>query len=152
LGLEADRLDGLRLSALIHDVGKLAVPAEILAKPGRLTDIEFKLIMQHSQAGYDILAGIEFNWPVAEMVLQHHERCDGSGYPRALKADDILLEAKILAIADVVEAMSSHRPYRAALGMDMALAEISEGAGVRYDADVAAACAAVMAAGFELAP
>ena len=152
LGLEADRLDGLRLSALIHDVGKLAVPAEILAKPGRLTDIEFKLIMQHSQAGYDILAGIEFNWPVAEMVLQHHERCDGSGYPRALKADGILLEARILAIADVVEAMSSHRPYRAALGMDMALAEISEGAGVRYDADVAAACAAVMAAGFELAP
>jgi HD-GYP domain-containing protein (c-di-GMP phosphodiesterase class II) len=151
LGLEADRLDGLRLGALIHDVGKLAVPAEILAKPGRLTDIEFRLIMQHSQAGYDILAGIEFNWPVAEMVLQHHERCDGSGYPRALTGDDILLEAKILAVADVVEAMSSHRPYRAALGMEVALAEISEGAGMRYDADVAVACAAVMAAGFELA-
>jgi PAS domain S-box-containing protein len=152
LGLDADRLDGLRLSGLIHDVGKLAVPAEILAKPGRLTDIEFKLIMQHPQAGYDILAGIEFNWPVAEMVLQHHERCDGSGYPRALRADDILLEAKILAVADVVEAMSSHRPYRAALGKEAALAEIGEHAGVRYDADVAAACATVMAEGFELTP
>jgi PAS domain S-box-containing protein len=125
LGLDAERLDGLRLAGLIHDVGKLAVPAEILAKPGRLSDIEFKLIKGHSQAGHDILSVIEFNWPVAAVVLQHHERCDGSGYPLALRADDILLEAKILAVADVVEAMSSHRPYRAALGMEAALAEIA---------------------------
>ena len=149
LGMEPDRLDGLRLGGLIHDVGKLAVPAEILAKPGKLTDIEFRLIMQHSQAGYDILAGIEFNWPVADMVLQHHERCDGSGYPHALRADDILLEAKVLAVADVVEAMSSHRPYRAALGIEVALAEISDHAGGRYDAGVAAACVAVIADGFD---
>ena len=153
LGMEADRLAGLRLACLIHDVGKLAVPAEILAKPGRLNDLELGLIKEHSQAGHDILAEIELDLPVAEIVLQHHERCDGSGYPHGLRADEILLEAKIIAVADVVEAMSSHRPYRAALGMDAAMAEVRDHAGVQYDADVAAACERVVEErGFQFSP
>jgi putative nucleotidyltransferase with HDIG domain len=144
MGMTGEELTGVRLGSLIHDVGKIAVPAEILAKPGRLNEVEFSLVKQHAQAGYDILAAIEFDWPVAEMARQHHERLDGSGYPRALRAADILLEAKILAVADVVEAMSSHRPYRATLGMPAALAEIREHAGVKFDADVAAACVRVV--------
>ncbi len=134
----------MRLGGLIHDAGKIAVPAEILAKPGRLTEVEFSLIKQHAQAGYDILAAIDFGWPAAEMALQHHERLDGSGYPRALRAADILLEAKILAVADVVEAMSSQRPYRATLGMPAAQAEIREHAGLKFDAGVVAACVRVV--------
>ncbi|HEY5169466.1 MAG TPA: HD domain-containing phosphohydrolase [Thermoleophilia bacterium] len=146
-------LNGLRLGSLIHDIGKIAVPAEILAKPGRLSDVEFNLIKQHSQAGYDILSVIDFGRPVAEMVLQHHERLDGSGYPRGLQADELMPETLILAVADVVEAMSSHRPYRAALGTEAALAEIRDGAGTRYDADVAAACERVMVEqGFRFKP
>jgi len=144
LELPGDVLDGLRLAALIHDIGKVAVPAEILAKPGRLSVVEFNLIKQHSQAGYEILEAIDFGRPVAEIVLQHHERLDGTGYPRGLDGAEILLEARILSVADVVEAMSSHRPYRAALGMGAALDEIREGAGTRYDADVAAACVTVV--------
>ena len=144
MGMTGEELTGVRLGSLIHDVGKIAVPAEILAKPGRLNEVEFSLVKQHAQAGYDILAAIDFDWPVAEMALQHHERLDGSGYPRALRAADILLEAKILAVADVVEAMSSHRPYRATLGMPAALAEIREHAGVKFDAGVVAACVRVV--------
>jgi putative two-component system response regulator len=144
MGMTGEELTGVRLGGLIHDVGKIAVPAEILAKPGRLNEVEFRLIKQHAQVGYDILAAIDSDWPVAEMALQHHERLDASGYPRALQAADILLEAKILAVADVVEAMSSHRPYRAALGMPAALAEIREHAGTTFDADVAAACCRVV--------
>jgi HD-GYP domain-containing protein (c-di-GMP phosphodiesterase class II) len=144
MGITGEQLTGVRLGGLIHDVGKIAVPAEILAKPGRLTEVEFSLIKQHAQAGYDILAAIDFGWPAAEMALQHHERLDGSGYPRALRAADILLEAKILAVADVVEAMSSHRPYRATLGMPAALAEIREHAGLKFDAGVVAACVRVV--------
>jgi PAS domain S-box-containing protein/putative nucleotidyltransferase with HDIG domain len=140
MGMEGEELDALRLAGLIHDIGKIAVPAEILSKPGRLSAVEFDLIKQHPVSGFDILEAIDFGRPVAEMVLQHHERLDGSGYPKALVAADILPEAKILAVADVVEAMSSHRPYRAALGMEAALAEIRAQAGVKYDADVAAAC------------
>jgi putative nucleotidyltransferase with HDIG domain len=140
LGWEGDQLAGLRLGGLIHDIGKIAVPAEILSKPGRLSEAEFNLIKQHSQAGCDILASIEFDRPVAEMVRQHHERLDGSGYPLGLRAGQILPEAKILAVADVVEAMSSHRPYRPALGMEPALDEVRTGAGVRYDREVADAC------------
>jgi len=140
MGMEGEELTALRLAGLIHDLGKVAVPAEILSKPGRLSTVEFDLIKQHAQTGFDILAAIDFGQPVAEMVLQHHERLDGSGYPRGLSGAEILPEARILAVADVVEAMSSHRPYRAALGMEAALAEIREHAGVRYDADVAAAC------------
>ena len=139
-GMSGAELTGLRLAGLIHDIGKIAVPAEILAKPGRLSEVEFNLIKQHPASGFDILEAIDFGRPVAEMVLQHHERLDGSGYPQALRAAEILPEARILAVADVVEAMSSHRPYRAALGMAAALAEIREHAGVKYDAAVVAAC------------
>ena len=153
LGMDGAELDGLRLGSLIHDIGKIAVPAEILAKPGRLSPVEFNLIKQHSQAGYDILSVIDFGRPVAEMVLQHHERLDGSGYPRGLGAADLMPETLILAVADVVEAMSSHRPYRAALGTEAALAEIREGAGTRYDTDVAAACERVIVEqGFQFTP
>ncbi len=140
MGVEADNLGALRLAGLIHDIGKIAVPAEILAKPGRLSAVEFNLIKQHPTSGYDILAPIDFGHPVAEMVLQHHERLDGSGYPGGLTGEEILLEARILAVADVVEAMSSHRPYRAALGMEAALSEVRDHAGVKYDAAVVAVC------------
>jgi HD-GYP domain-containing protein (c-di-GMP phosphodiesterase class II) len=116
------------------------MPAEILTKPGRLTDTEFMLIKAHAQIGYDILSGIEFPWQVAEMARQHHERLDGSGYPRGLVGEQILHEARILAVADVVEAMTSHRPYRPAIGLDKALAEIEEGRGSRYDPAVVEAC------------
>ena len=140
MGMEGEALTALRLGGLIHDIGKIAVPAEILAKPGRLSEIELNIIKQHSASGFDILGAIDFGLPIAEMVLQHHERQDGSGYPRGLSGEDILPEARILAVADVVEAMSSHRPYRAALGMAAALAEVKEHAGVKYDADVVATC------------
>ena len=139
MGMAAADCEGLRMAGLIHDIGKIAVPAEILSKPGRLSVVEFDLIKQHPRAGYDILEAIEFEQPVAQMVLQHHERLDGSGYPRGLAADAILPEARILAVADVVEAMISHRPYRAALPLDAAMAELQNGAGRRYDA---AACEA----------
>ena len=144
LGLAPAEVEGLRLAALIHDIGKIAVPAEILAKPGRLSVVEFNLIREHARAGYEILAEIDFDAPVAEIVLQHHERLDGSGYPAALAGEAILPAARVLAVADVVEAMSSHRPYRPALGMAAALAEVREGAGARYDAEVAAACLRVV--------
>jgi len=130
----------LRIAALIHDIGKLYIPADILSKPGKLSDIEWQLIKTHAQGSYDILKGIEFPWPIAQIALQHHERLDGSGYPRGLDGDHILLEAKILAVADVVEAMSSHRPYRAALGIEKALEEISQNRGVLYDPNVVDAC------------
>jgi putative nucleotidyltransferase with HDIG domain len=153
LGLGDAELDGLRLGSLIHDIGKIAVPAEILAKPGRLSTVEFNLIKQHAQSGYEILSVIDFGRPVADMVLQHHERLDGSGYPNGLTGEELLVETRILSVADVVEAMSSHRPYRAALGADAALAEIREGAGVRYDPDVVAACERVMVEqGFRFTP
>jgi len=148
LGYRGERLEGVRMAGLLHDLGKLTVPAEILAKPGRLTEAEFNLIRQHPLAGYEIVRTIEFTRPVAEMVLQHHERCDGSGYPRGLRGEELLPEARLLAVADVVEAMSSHRPYREALGVPAALAEVRAGAGTRYDAEAAAACEAVVAAGF----
>jgi PAS domain S-box-containing protein len=140
MGMAGEELTALRLAGTIHDIGKVAVPAEILSKPGRLSAMEFELIKQHSQVGFDILADVDFGRSVAEMVLQHHERLDGSGYPRALKGADILPEARILAVADVIEAMSSHRPYRAALGMEAALAEVREHAGAKYDAEVVASC------------
>src|SRR5450759_1435124 len=124
MGMDGEELTALRLGGLIHDIGKIAVPAEILAKPGRLSEVEFNLIKQHPASSFDILEVIDFGRPVAEIVLQHHERLDGSGYPRGLAGADILPAARILAVADVVEAMSSHRPYRAALGMEAALAEI----------------------------
>ena len=135
LGMAAGELGALRLAGTIHDVGKIAVPAEILSKPGRLSDMEFELIKAHPTTGFEILADVDFGSPVAEMVRQHHERLDGSGYPLGLRGEEILPEARILAVADVIEAMSSHRPYRAALPLEIALAEIEEGAGTRYDAE-----------------
>jgi integral membrane sensor domain MASE1 len=138
--VEALSMRGIRAAGLVHDIGKLSVPAEILSKPSVLTPTEYSLVKGHAQTGYDILKGIVFPWPVAEMVLQHHERLDGSGYPQGLKGDKIVLGARILAVADVVEAMASHRPYRAALGIDKALEEIARGAGTVYDDQVASAC------------
>ncbi len=140
LGLPAETIHGIDLAASIHDLGKINIPAEILVKPTRLTDLEYRLIQGHAQAGYDILKGVKFLWPIATMVWQHHERLDGSGYPQGLKADAILLESRIMAVADVVEAMASHRPYRPAVGIDAALQEIERGAGRLYDAAAVAAC------------
>ena len=140
MGLSQEKIDGIRMAGSIHDIGKLSIPAEILSKPTKLTDIEFSLIKEHSQRGYDILKNVESPWPLAEMVYQHHERMDGSGYPRNLKGDDILMEARILAVADVVEAMASHRPYRPALGIEKALEEISENKEILYDPEVVDAC------------
>jgi len=140
LGLDEDRLESLQVTGLLHDVGKIAVPAEILSKPTRLTEVETALMQAHPQKAYDILKNIEFPWPIATFVLQHHERLDGSGYPNALIGDQIHLEARIIAVADVVEAISSHRPYRAALGLDAALDEISKQTGRKYDSDVVDAC------------
>ncbi len=141
---------GLRIAATLHDVGKIYVPAEILSKPGKLTELEFRMIMVHPRYSYEVLSEIDFPWPVADIALQHHERMDGSGYPQGLKGDDIRLEARILAVADVIEAMASHRPYRAALSQEEALNEISKNAGKLYDRDVAAAALAVFKRGFKL--
>jgi HD-GYP domain-containing protein (c-di-GMP phosphodiesterase class II) len=140
LGFDDRRIEGLRIAGYLHDIGKITIPAEILSKPGKLTQVEFQLIQVHPRASFDVLKDVEFPWPIAEVALQHHERMDGSGYPQGLKGDAILLDARILAVADVIEAMSSHRPYRAGLGIDAALAEIERGNGSRYDADVADAC------------
>jgi len=140
MGLVDDQLEGLVMAGTIHDLGKVSIPAEILSKPSKLTETEYKLIQAHSQIGYDILKGIEFPWPIADMVLQHHERMNGSGYPQGLKGEDILLEARILMVADVVEAMASHRPYRPALGVDAALEEIEKNKGILYDPEVAEVC------------
>ncbi|WP_435626296.1 HD domain-containing phosphohydrolase [Candidatus Ferrigenium straubiae] len=140
MGLSATRTDGIRFGGLIHDIGKIGVPAEILSKPSILAPLEMKLIQTHPQAGYEVVKDIEFPWPVAQMILQHHERLDGSGYPAGLKGDGIIPEARIIAVADTVEAMSSHRPYRPGRGMDAALAEIISGSGTRYDAQAVEAC------------
>jgi len=140
LGLSGDRRAGLRIAGLLHDIGKMLVPPEILAKPGKLSEVQFNFIKQHPQSGYDILRKIEFPWPLAQIVMQHHERLDGSGYPAGLKGDAIMLEARILAVADVVEAMASHRPYRPALGIEKSLEEITKNKGVLYDPEVVDAC------------
>lgn len=140
MGLPENTIEGLRVGGQLHDVGKITVPAEILAKPGRLTQAEYALIREHPRAGFDILKGVDFPWPVAQIALQHQERIDGSGYPQGLKGEEILLEARIMAVADVVESMASHRPYRPALGIEKALAEIEAGAGTLYDSAAAAAC------------
>jgi PAS domain S-box-containing protein/putative nucleotidyltransferase with HDIG domain len=140
MGLSIDRIEGLRLAAIIHDIGKISVPSEILSKPSKLTELEFNLIKTHAEAGFDILKDIEFPWPVARIVFEHHERINGSGYPQKLKGEEILLEARILAVADVVEAISSHRPYRASLGIDAALEEIQNNRGIFYDETVVDAC------------
>ncbi|MGA2780449.1 MAG: PAS domain S-box protein [Smithella sp.] len=140
MGLTEDQLDFISTASIIHDLGKVSVPSELLSKPTKLSDLEFNLIKVHSQAGYNILKDIDFPWPVADVVLQHHERMNGSGYPQNLYGEAILLEARILAVADVVEAISSHRPYRPALGISAALDEISKNKGILYDANVVDAC------------
>ncbi|MCW8841226.1 MAG: PAS domain S-box protein [Gammaproteobacteria bacterium] len=140
MGLEKERILGIRLGGTIHDIGKIYIPAEILNRPGKLSENEFGLIKAHPQVGYEIIKGVEFPWPVAEMVYQHHERLDGSGYPQGLKGDEITLEARILAVADVVEAITSHRPYRAALGIEVGLEEIRKNRGKFYDPEAVDAC------------
>jgi len=140
MGLPQDKIEGLSMAGAIHDVGKLSIPAELLSKPTKLTNIEFSLIKEHAQAGYKMLKHVESPWPLAQIVYQHHERMDGSGYPRQLKGDEILMEARILTVADVVEAMASYRPYRPGLGMDAALNEIEKNKGTLYDAEAVDAC------------
>lgn len=140
MGLSSEQIDGLRLAGLIHDVGKIRIPAGILSWPNKLTELDFSLIKAHPQAGYEIIKTISFPFPVARIVLQHHERIDGSGYPAGLSKDQILIETKILSVADVVEAIASHRPYRAALGITYALNEISKNSGFLFDSSVVEAC------------
>lgn len=144
LGLPEHQVDGIRLGSLIHDLGKIQVPAEILSCPRPLSDLEFALLKQHPATGHDILAGVRFPWPVAEMVWQHHEHLDGSGYPRGLQGREIILEARILTVADVVESIASHRPYRPAWGMDKALEEITTHSGAFYDPRVVRACLTIL--------
>ncbi len=140
LGLPEAIREGVEMAALVHDLGKIATPAEILSKPTRLTKVEFLLMKEHPLAGYKILRHVQFPWPIADIIVQHHERLDGSGYPAGLQGDEIRQEARIIGVADVVEAMASHRPYRAALGVDVALEEISKNRGRFYDPEVADAC------------
>jgi response regulator RpfG family c-di-GMP phosphodiesterase len=144
LKLPREQIEGLGMASQIHDLGKIAVPAEILSKPGRLTEPEFSMIRTHPKAAHDILKDIEFPWPIADIVFQHHERLDQSGYPQGLSGEQILTEARVLAVADVVEAMVSHRPYRPALSPEMAREEIVKGRGVIYDAAVVDACLRLM--------
>jgi putative nucleotidyltransferase with HDIG domain len=140
MDLSHSRIETIRMAAQIHDIGKIAIPSEILSKPSKLTQIEYDFIKTHSQNGYDILKNIDFPGPVAEAILQHHERINGSGYPSGLNGDKILLEAKIIIVADVVEAMSSHRPYRPKLGIDIALEEIVKNRGILYDPGIVDIC------------
>jgi len=140
MGIPKDRIEGLRLASQVHDIGKINVPSEILNKPGKLTDLEFELIKTHVTTGYEILKDVAFPWPIARIVLEHHERESGTGYPNGLKGNELLLESKILAVADVIDAMSHHRPYRPALGIDVALKEIEKNKGILYDPQVVDAC------------
>ena len=140
LGFNSHRQEGIRVAGYLHDVGKIGIPAEILAKPGKLTHAQFNLVKEHAHAGYEVLSRVRFPWPIAEVALQHHERMDGSGYPQKLKGENIIIEARIMAVADVVEAMASHRPYRPGLGIEKALAEIECGRTTLYDSEVADAC------------
>jgi putative nucleotidyltransferase with HDIG domain len=140
LDLPQDKTEGIRIASLLHDLGKISIPTDTLNKPSKLSEIEYGLIKDHPQAGYDILKSIDFSYPVVKIILQHHERLNGSGYPQGLKSEDILLEAKIIGVADVVGAMSSHRPYRFAFGIDQALEEISQNKGILYDPEVVETC------------
>ncbi len=140
MNLPQNKIDGIKVGGLIHDIGKISVPAEILSKPGKLSEIELSIIKTHSQVGYEILKNIEFPWPIAQMVLQHHEKINGSGYPKGIDGEKILLEAKIISVADVVEAMASHRPYRPALGIEEALNEVETHKHILYDEDIVEIC------------
>ena len=143
MGLSDEQVNGLRMAGIIHDIGKVSVPAEILSSPRKLSNIEFSMIKTHAQSGYDIMKDIEFPWPIARMILEHHERMNGSGYPNGLTGDNILIESRILSVADVVEAMATHRPYRASLGIDAALEEIARNRGALYDPDAVDACLSI---------
>jgi HD-GYP domain-containing protein (c-di-GMP phosphodiesterase class II) len=140
MNLPDEQICGIRITGEVHDIGKIAVPADILNKPGKLSAEEFSIVKTHPQVAYDILRNLDFPWPVAETVLQHHERLNGSGYPRGISGEDIILEARILCVADVIESMASHRPYRPALGEKKALDEIVKNSGTLYDPMVADAC------------
>ena len=140
LVLPEEQINGIRMIGRIHDIGKVIIPSEILCKPGELNGLEFEMMKNHAKAGYDILNNIEFPWPVADVVLQHHERMDGSGYPNGLTGDSICREARVLAVADVLESMATHRPYRPALGLDSAIEELQRHRGDLYDADAVDAC------------
>ena len=144
MSLPSDEIEGIYIAGLLHDIGKIAIPAEILSKPSKLLDLEFSLIKTHVVVGYEIIKQIQFPWPVDTYLLQHHERNDGSGYPNGTKKEDILLGSAILIVADVVEAISSHRPYRPALGIDFAISEISKNKGILYDVNVVEACLTVL--------
>ena len=147
MGLDKDKIKAINIAALIHDIGKINIPASILARPGELSEIEFSMIKTHPRIGFDILKNISFPWNIPKIILQHHEREDGSGYPSGLKGDSILLEAKILAVSDVVEAMSSHRPYRPTLGISEALVEINKNSGKLYDRKVVKICSKIFKEG-----
>jgi len=138
--LPAQTIEGIRIAASIHDIGKIAIPSDILNKTHNLLDVEFELIKHHTNIGFQILSSIDFPWPVAAIILQHHESIDGSGYPLGLEGSMMLIESKVVSVADVVEAMSTHRPYRPALGLDAAIEEINKYKGIRFDADVVDAC------------
>jgi HD-GYP domain-containing protein (c-di-GMP phosphodiesterase class II) len=140
MGLAEDIIEGINIASTIHDIGNLSIPVEILTKPSRLTGKEYARVKEHARAGFEMFKDVELPWPLAEIIYQHHERMDGSGYPRKLKGDKILLEARILAVADVVDAMSTQRPYRASLGLDAALEEIEKNKGTLYDDAVSDAC------------
>jgi PAS domain S-box-containing protein len=140
MGLPYERIEGIRMAGIIHDIGKLSIPSEILTKPTKLTSLEFSLIKEHPRNGYEMLKHVESPWPLAQIIYQHHERIDGSGYPNKLKGNEIILEARIIAVADVVEAMASHRPYRASLGIETAINEIEVNRGILYDESVVDVC------------
>jgi PAS domain S-box-containing protein/putative nucleotidyltransferase with HDIG domain len=147
MGFSREQIEGIRVAGVLHDIGKIFVPSDILSKPGKLISFELSLVQTHADVGYDILKEVEFPWPIAQIVLQHHEKLDGSGYPQGLKGDEILLESRILAVADVVEAVASHRPYRPAHGIEVAIENIVEHRGTFYDADVVDACLRVFGEG-----
>lgn len=151
MALPSEQIEGIHIIAIVHDIGKMAIPGEILSKPGRLSSEEFSLIKTHPQVAYDVLKNLEFPWPVAQSILQHHERLDGSGYPNGLSGESIILEARILCLADVVESMVSHRPYRPALGLERALKEIRQHKGILYDPQIVDACSRLSSnGGFKL--
>jgi putative nucleotidyltransferase with HDIG domain len=148
MGMPAADVEEIRVAALVHDIGKMSIPAEILSKPGALSPVEFELVKGHCKAGYDILQASNMPGQVPEIVYQHHERCDGSGYPRGLSADELLPQTRVIMVADVVEAMMSHRPYRPGLGVEAALGEIERGSGAQYSSDAVDACLGVFREGF----
>jgi HD-GYP domain-containing protein (c-di-GMP phosphodiesterase class II) len=149
MGFENGALDKVKMAGLIHDIGKISVPLELLSKPTTLMDIEMNLIRYHPTAGYEILRNVDMPWPIAEVVLQHHERINGAGYPKGLQGEQILLESQIIAVADVYEAMTSHRPYRPSPGKEAAIEELSRNRGLLYNKDAVDVCLDLLSHGFD---